>query len=69
MKRPYQIEWQRAVNRLEELALKGNPAVQMLLPMAEMVGWLHKGVGELIRQAGLQLMQLLREEEVRRAAD
>jgi len=33
--------------------------------MAEMVGWLHKGVGVLICQAGLQLMQLLREEEVK----
>jgi putative transposase len=38
--------------------------VQMMLPMAEMVGWLRKGAGELIRQAGLQLMQLLMEEEV-----
>jgi len=27
-------------------------------PMAVMVGWLRKGVGELIRQAGLQLMDL-----------
>jgi len=33
--------------------------------MAEMVGWLHKGVGEMVRQAGLQLIQLLMEEEVR----
>src|SRR5450432_621759 len=33
--------------------------------MAEMVGWLRKGVGALIRQAGLQLMELLMEEEVR----
>ena len=37
----------------------------MVLPLAEMVGWLRKGVGELIRQAGLQLMELLMEEEVR----
>ena len=65
MKKPYQIESQSAVNRFEELALEGNPAVQMLLPMAEMVGWLHKGVGELMRQAGLQLIQLLMEEEVK----
>src|SRR5450759_2356120 len=43
----------------------GNPAVQMVLPMAEMVGWLRKGVGELIRQAGLQLMDLLMQEEIR----
>lgn len=66
MKKPYQIESLRAVKRLEEMAADGNPAVQMVLPMAEMVGWLHKGVGELVRQAGLQLIQLLMEEEVKR---
>ena len=65
MKKPYQIESQRAVKRLEEMVAEGNPAVQMVLPMAEMVGWLHKGVGELVRQAGLQLIQLLMEEEVK----
>src|SRR5436190_17946489 len=65
MKKPYQIESQRAVKQLEVMAAEGNPAVQMVLPMAEMVGWLRKGVGALIRQAGLQLMELLMEEEVR----
>jgi len=64
MKKPYQIEAQRAVKQLEEMTSDGNPAVQMMLPMAEMVGWLHKGVGELIRQAGVQLMGLLMEAEV-----
>jgi putative transposase len=47
------------------MAADGNPAVQMMLPLAEMVGWLRKGVGELIRQAGLQLMDLMMQEEVR----
>jgi putative transposase len=65
MKKPYQIESQRAVRQLEEMAADGNPAVQMVLPMAEIVGWLHKGVGALIRQAGLRVMELLMEEEVR----
>jgi transposase-like protein len=65
MKKPYQIEAQRAVRQLEEMAADGNPAVQMVLPMAEMVGWLHQGVGALIRQAGLRVMELLMEEEVR----
>jgi transposase-like protein len=65
MKKPYQIESQRAVNRLQEMAADGNPAVQMILPLAEMMGWLRKGVAELIRQAGLQVMELLMEEEVR----
>lgn len=65
MKRPYQIEAQRAVKRLEQMTAEGNPAVQMVLPLAEAIGWLRQGVGELVRQAGLQLIQLLMEEEVR----
>src|SRR3974390_659211 len=68
MKKPYQIESQRAVKQLEAMAAEGNPAGQMMLPMAEMVGWLRRGVGELIRQAGLQLMDLLMQEEVRALA-
>src|ERR1700685_3476577 len=65
MKKPYQIESQRAVKQLEAMAADGNPAVQMVLPMAEMVGWLRQGVGELIRQAGLRLMDLWMQKEVR----
>lgn len=64
MKKPYQIEAQRAVKQLAEMAADGNPSVQMVLPMAEMVGWLRRGVGELIRQAGLQLMDLMMQAEV-----
>jgi transposase-like protein len=37
----------------------------MVLPMAEMLGWLRKGVGELVRQAALELINLLMQEEVR----
>lgn len=65
MKKPYQIESQRAVKRLEEMAAEANPSVQMVLPMAEIVGWLRQGVGELIRQAGVQIIGLVMEEEVR----
>jgi len=65
MKKPYQIDAQRAVKQFEAMAAEGNPGVQMMLPMAEMVGWLRKGVGELVRQAGLQLMDLMMQEEVR----
>ena len=55
MKKPYQIESQRAVNQFAEMAADGNLSVQMVLPLAEMMGWLRKGVGELVRQPGLQL--------------
>ena len=65
MKKPYQIESQQAVKRLERMAAEGNQAVQLVLPMVETLGWLRRGVGELIRQAGLQLMEVMMEEEVR----
>jgi len=68
MNKPYQIESQRAVKRLEQMVAEHDPAVQLVLPMAEMLGWLRQGVGELIRQAGLQLMDLVMEQEVRELA-
>ena len=55
MKKPYQIEAQRAVKQFEAMAADGNAAVQMVLPMAEMVGWLRKVVGELIREFSASL--------------
>jgi len=68
MKRRYQIEKQRAVNEFRQLAAKENPTVQMMLPMAEIVGLLQQGVGHLLREAGLALMSLVMEEEVRHLA-
>jgi transposase-like protein len=65
MKRRYQIEQQRAVNEFRQLAAKQNPNIQMVLPMAEIVGLLQQGVGHLLREAGLALMSLVMEEEVR----
>jgi transposase-like protein len=68
MKRRYQIEQQRAVNEFRQLAAKQNPNIQMVLPMAEIVGLLQQGVGHLLREAGLALMSLVMEEEVRHLA-
>ena len=68
MNKPYQIESQRAVKRLEQMVAEHDPGVQLVLPMAEMLGWLRQGVGELIRQAGLQLMDLVMQQEVRQLA-
>lgn len=68
MKRRYQIKQQRAVNEFRELATHQNPTIQMALPMAEIVGLLQQGVGHLLREAGLALMGLVMEEEVRQVA-
>jgi hypothetical protein len=45
MKKPYQIESQRAVKQFAEMVADGNPSVQMVLPLAEMMGWLRKRRG------------------------
>ena len=64
MKKRYQIEQQRAVQQFRQLATEENPKVQMILPMADIVGLLQQGVGNLLREAGLALMNLVMEEEV-----
>jgi putative transposase len=68
MKRRYQIDKQRAVKEFRQLAADQNPNIQMVLPMAEIVGLLQQGVGHLLREAGLALMSLVMEEEVRHLA-
>jgi hypothetical protein len=65
MKRRYQIDQQRAVQEFRQLAREQNPNVQMTFPMTEVVGLLQEGVGHLLREAGLSLMHLVMEEEVR----
>src|SRR5450756_3095368 len=68
MKRRYQIEQQRAVQQFRQLASEQNPNIQMIFPMADVVGLLQEGVGHLLREAGLAVMNLVMEEEVRHLA-
>ena len=68
MKRQYQIEQQRAVQRFRRIATEQNPDIQMILPLADIVGLLQQGVGNLLRETGLALMQTVMEEEVRHLA-
>jgi hypothetical protein len=68
MKRRYQIDQQRAVQEFQQLAHEENPNLQMIFPMTEVVGLLQEGVGHLMREAGLALMSLVMEEEVRHLA-
>src|SRR5712671_4360442 len=68
MKRQYQIEKQRAVQQFRRIAIEQNPNIQMSLPLADIVGLLQQGVGNLLRQAGLGLMHLVMDEEVKSLA-
>ena len=65
MKKQYQIEQQRAVQQFRRIATEQNPNIQMILPLAEIVGLLQQGVGNLLRETGLALMEMVMEEEVR----
>ena len=68
MKRQYQIEQQRAVQQFRRIATEQNPNIQMILPLADILGLLQEGVGNLVRETGLALMQTVMEEEVRHLA-
>ena len=68
MKKRYQIDQQRAVQQFRKLATEQNPNIQMILPLADIVGLLQEGVGNLLRQTGLELMHLVMDEEVKSLA-
>ena len=68
MKRQYQIEQQRAVQQFRRIATEQNPNIQMILPLADMVGLLQEGVGNLLRHAGLELMHMVMDEGVKSLA-
>src|SRR5205807_7714791 len=59
---------QRAVQQFRRLAIEEIPNIQMVLPMADIVALLQQGVGHLLRQAGLELMNLVMDEEVKSLA-
>jgi len=65
MQKRYQIDKQRAVQQFRRFASEENPSIQMVLPLAGIVGMLQEGVGNLMREAGLLLMMGIMEEEVR----
>ena len=56
------------MQEFRQLAREQNPNIQMIFPMADVVGLLQAGVGHLLREAGLALMNLVMEEEVRHLA-
>ena len=68
MRRQYQIDRQRAVRRFHKQAEESEQQLQLNLPLKEVAAALQEGVGHLMRQAGLELMQLIMDNEVRHLA-
>ena len=58
MNKPYQIAAGRAVQRARRWAEEKHPVVQLMLPMVEILTLAKQGAGELVREAGLQLILL-----------
>ena len=68
MKRQYQIDRENAVRRFRKQAEQSEQELQLDLPLKEVAAALQEGVGHLMRQAGLELMQLIMSNEVRHLA-
>jgi hypothetical protein len=43
LKKQYQIEQQRAVQQFRRIATEQNPSIQMILPLADIIGMLRQG--------------------------
>jgi len=68
VKKRYQIDREKAVRRFQQQVEQEDREVQLHLPLKQIAAALQQGVGTLMRQAGLELMQLIMEDEVRQLA-
>ena len=68
MKKRYQIDREQAVRQFHKQAEESGQELQLHLPLKEVAAALQQSVGELMRQAGLDLMQLIMDNEVRQLA-
>jgi putative transposase len=64
MKKAYQIDERRAIEKFRSHLLNDHGAIQMILPLAEIAQKLRNGVGQFLLQAQLQLLTLIMEDEV-----
>jgi putative transposase len=64
MKKAYQIDERRAIEKFRTHLLNDRGAIQMILPLADIAQKLRNGVGQFLLQAQLQLLTLIIEDEV-----
>ena len=68
MKKQYQIDREEAVRKFQQQARHSEESLQLTLPLKQVAAALQEGVGRLMRDAGLELMQLIMDNEVRQLA-
>ena len=64
MKKAYQIDERRAIEKFRSHLQNDHGAIQMILPLAEIAQKLRSGVSQFLLQAQLQLLMLIMEEEI-----
>lgn len=64
MKKAYQIDERRAIEKFRAHLLNDHGAIQMILPLAEIAQKLRNGIGQFLLQSQLQLLTLIMEDEV-----
>ena len=64
MKRTYQIDEQKAIQRLRSHLTNDPGNIQLILPLADIAERLRNGVDHMLFEAELQLLQLIMEDEV-----
>src|SRR5881296_2380143 len=64
MKRPYQIEERKAIQRFRSHLTNDPGNVQLILPLADIAERLRSGVDHMLFEAELQLLQLIMKDEV-----
>src|SRR5213593_4445861 len=64
MKRTYQIEERKAIQRFRSHLTNDSGNIQLILPLAEIAERLRNGVDHMLFEAELQLLQLIMEDEV-----
>ena len=64
MKKAYQIDERRAIEKFNSHLLNDHGAIQMILPLAEIAQRLRNGVGQFLLQSQLQLLRLIMEDEI-----
>lgn len=64
MKKAYQIDERRAIEKFRAHLQNDHGAIQMILPLAEIAQKLRSGVGQFLLQAQLQLLMLIMEDEI-----
>ena len=64
MKRPYQIEERKAIQRFRSHLTSDPGKIQLIVPLADIAERLRNGVDHMLFEAELQLLQLIMEDEV-----